>query len=143
MNAYRLSLAISGHSTNCITYSNTQTGKKARIATCSRIAVSSPPLFTCKGCIIELTSKQYPNSNCSPSPSLVNRPCCLLHPGNPAIPGPSSLPTRKNAAVATSNETARKCTKTKRRVRRTAAPTELVYAIPQAIPVRSMKKERR
>lgn len=93
--------------------------------------------------MFHLTSKQYPNSSCSPSPSLVNSPCCRLRPGNPAIPGPSSLPTRKNAAVATSKETARKCTKTKRRVRRTIAPTEFAYAIPHAIPVRSIKKERR
>ena len=42
-----------------------------------------------------------------------------------------------------SSDDARKCTKTKRRVKRTAAPADLVYAIPQAMPVRSMKKERR
>lgn len=73
-----------------------------------------------------LTSKQYPNSNISPSPSLVKSPCCLLLPGNPFTPGPSSLPTRKNAAVATSNETARKWTKTKSRVRRMVVETEVV-----------------
>ena len=90
-----------------------------------------------------LTSKQYPNSKLSPSLSLVNSPCCLLRPGNPAIPGPNNLPTRKNAAVATRSEMRRKWTKMKSRVSRTVPPTEVVYAIPHAIPVMNMKKERR
>ena len=42
-----------------------------------------------------LTSKQYPNSNCSRSSACTNSPCCRLRPGKPAIPGPSNRPTKK------------------------------------------------
>ena len=92
-----------------------------------------------------LTSKQYPNSSTSPSPSpgLLNSPACLLLPGKPCIPGPNNLPTRKKAVVATSTETSRKCTNTNSSVSRNVEANEGVEAIPQAMPVSSMKKERR
>lgn len=90
-----------------------------------------------------LTSKQYPNSNCSPSPTWVKRPYCLLRPGSPAIPGPSNRPTKKYAAVATRSEMARKWTKINKRVSRTVAAIDVVDAIPHAMPVRNMKKASR
>ena len=132
---------------NCTTYSNAHTGKKARIATCS----ATQEISSTTGLQIDLiqigpaqlTSKQYPNSNCSPSPACANNPCCLLLPGSPAIPGPSSRPTRKKAAVATRREPARKWMKTKTRGKSTIAAGEVEDAMLQARPVRSMKKERR
>ena len=59
------------------------------------------------------------------------------------MPRPSSLPTMKYAAVATSKDMERKCININISVRRTVAATVLVDAMPQARPVRSMKKERR
>lgn len=101
-----------------------------------------------------LTSKQYPNSNPSPSsprslsPSLPpetaspNKPL-LRPPPSPRLPGPSNLPTKKYDAVAITREPRRKCTNMKIRVRRMVAPTEVVEAMPHARPVRSWKAERR
>jgi len=100
-----------------------------------------------------LTSKQYPNSTCSFSPGCINSPCAapLLRPLVPLSPvreaarplGPNIRPMRKYASVEMSSEVPMKCTKTKRRARRTMAPKEGAYATPHARAVRMRKKERR
>jgi hypothetical protein len=59
------------------------------------------------------------------------------------MPGPRSLPTRKNAAVETMRDPTRKCIKTKLRARRTIDAKEGEVANPQARDVSNMKNERR
>lgn len=110
---------------------------------CNLCPLPAPLISPSRSWKSPLTSKQYPNSNCSPSPTWVKRPCCLLRPGSPAIPGPSNRPTKKYAAVATRSEMARKWTKTNKRVSRTVASIDVVDAIPHAIPVKNMKKASR
>ena len=127
---------------NCATYSITHTGKKALIATSTGLSARDSRYEPVKS-IQPLTSKQYPNSSCSPPPACANNPCCFLLPGSPAIPGPNNRPTRKKAIVAMIEELAKKWTNTKIRMRRMTEAGDGSEAIPQARPVRSMKKERR
>jgi hypothetical protein len=101
---------------NCTTYRNTHTGKNARMA----------------------TSKQYPNSKCSPLSGALNNPLLL-----PSNPGPSTLPTKKYASVATSNELPRKCPNMYTIVMRNILPKPSAYANPHAREVRSRKNDKR
>jgi hypothetical protein len=89
------------------------------------------------------TSKQYPNSSTSPlvPPGGPNRPCCLLLPGSPAIPGPRKRPTRKYAIVERATDPARKCTKTNISANFTTFEKAGVYASDHAKEVRIRKKQ--